>query len=103
MGKNLITLINDAGIKGSALQHRNAARLLGRKENWCKRLVREAFGEEACSQALSLNPAALEETKRALVALFEARFTDEDRDMEIALKKAAERAYSDDYEDEDDI
>ena len=88
---------------GLNLSYRNAARLLGRKENWAKRLVREAFGDEVCDKALAMDTAELEEIKRLRVAYFESLFTDEDRNMEIALKRAADRAYSDDYETEDDI
>jgi len=88
---------------GTFLELRNAALLLGGKENWKKRKVIAALGEEVCARALSLNPAALEEVKGALAAMFESLFTEEDRAMEAALKKAADRAYSDDYEDEDDI
>lgn len=87
----------------SFLELRNAARLLGGSENWKKRLVTRAFGPEVCDRALSLNPVALEEMRGALAAMFESFFTDEDVAMEIALKKAADRVYSDDYEDEDDI
>lgn len=101
-------LLNVSALKpsnrpGSNLSYRNAARLLGRKENWAKRLVREAFGDEVCDKALALTDEELKESKRLLVEYFESKFTDEDRNMEIALKRAADRVYSDDYEDENDI
>ena len=101
--KKLIALINGLDLKRSALQYRNAARLLGGRANWEKRLVTESFGKDVCNQALALAPAALKQTKDALTSLFEARFTDEDRAMEIALKKAAEKVYSDCYETEEEI
>lgn len=90
-------------LKLSFLELRNAARLLGDQENWKKRLVIRAFGPDVCEKALSLDPSTLEEMKGVLAAMYESFFTEEDKAMEIALKKAADRTYSDDYEDEDDI
>lgn len=87
----------------SALKFRNAARLLGGRANWQKRIVSSCFGEEICNKALVCSQSELNAARVLLVDYFESKFTDEDRNMEIALKKAAERAYSDDYEDEDDI
>jgi hypothetical protein len=90
-------------MEGLNLSYRNAARLLGRKENWCKRLVTKAFGEEVCNNALTLTQKELEEIKRLRVAYFESLFTEEDRAMEAALQRAAERTYFDCYETEEDI
>lgn len=78
--------------KRSALQYRNAARLLGGRANWEKRLVTESFGKDACDQALALTPAALKQTKEVLTSLFEARFTEEDRAMEILGRTEEDRA-----------
>ena len=96
-------LLNASALKlsnrpGSNLRYRNAARLLGRKENWAKRLVREAFGDEVCDKALTCSQSNLNAAKLLMVAYFESKFTDEDREMEIALQKPFGI-----YEDEDDI
>lgn len=90
--------------KGTFLELRNAALLLGRKENWTKRLVTAAFGEEICDRALTLSDEVLKETKNILASCFESQFTDEDKAMEQAIKKAEDRIINDlPYEDEDDI
>lgn len=89
--RNLIAMINERELEGSAPHLRNVARQLGGRQNWQKLLVTTYFGDEVCDQALSLTPTALEETKRALVTFFETQFTDEDRNMEIALQRAADK------------
>jgi hypothetical protein len=94
----------DIIFKGTFLELRNAARQLGGCKNWQKRQVIAAFGLEIAEMAMTLKESELEAVKKVLSAYFESRFTAEDKAMEVALKKAADRTYSDaPYEDEDDI
>ena len=91
-------------INGSFLQLRNAALQLGGKKNWQKRIVASAFGEEICYKALAAPESEIKAAKMLMAACFEARFTDLDKQMELAIKKAEERIIKDlPYEDEDDI
>ncbi len=90
--------------KGTFLELRNAALLLGRKENWTKRLVTAAFGEDICEIALAANEQELKLCRKLLSTYFESKFTAKDKAMEIAIKKAEDRIINDlPYEDEDDI
>jgi len=98
--KTLPTII----FKNTFLELRNAARQLGGCKNWQKRMCIAAFGVEIAEIAMTLTEKELEAVKKVLSAYFESRFTEEDKAMEVALKKAADRTYSDaPYEDEDDI
>lgn len=95
---NLSTLPS-VTFSGTFLELRNAALLLGGRESWKQRKVIAALGIEVCERALRANGAELEVAKKLLAAYFEAHFTDEDKQMEIALKKAEKPV----YESEDDI
>ncbi len=98
--KTLPTII----FKNTFLELRNAALQLGGCKNWQKRLCIAAFGLEIAEMAMTLTDKELKAVKRFLASYFESRFTEEDKAMEVALKKAADRTYSDaPYEDEDDI
>jgi len=93
-------LLNGKVLKyDSALKFRNAARLLGGQKNWQKRIVSSCFGEEICNKALTCSQSELNAARLLLVNYFESKFTDDDKAMEIALKKAENPV----YETEDDI
>ena len=89
---------------GTFLELRNAAQQLGGCKNWQKRLCIAAFGLEISEMAMTLTDKELNAVKRVLSTYFESRFTDLDKQMELAIKKASERIYTDaPYEDEDDM
>ena len=90
--------------KNTFLELRNAAQQLGGCKNWQKRLCIAAFGLEIAEMAMTLAESELKAVKRFMASYFESRFTDLDKQMELAIKKASERIYTDaPYEDEDDI
>ena len=98
--KTLPTII----FKNTFLELRNAARQLGGRKNWQKRMCIAAFGAEIAEMAMTLTEKELEAVKKVLSAYFESRFTDLDKQMETAIKKAEDRIINDlPYEDEDDI
>lgn len=98
--KTLPTII----CKGTFLELRNAAQQLGGCKNWQKRQVIAAFGLEIAEMAMTLTHKELKAVKRLFVAYFESQFTDLDRAMEQAIKKAEQRILTDaPYEDEEDI
>jgi hypothetical protein len=98
--KTLPTII----FKNTFLELRNAALQLGGCKNWQKRQVIAAFGLEIAEMAMTLTDKELKAVKRVLSTYFESRFTDLDKQMEIAIKKAEDRIINDlPYEDEDDI
>jgi hypothetical protein len=86
-------------LNGKVLKYRNAARLLGGQKIWQKRIVSSCFGEEICNKALTCSQSELNAARLLLVNYFESKFTDDDKAMEIALKKAENPV----YETEDDI
>ena len=98
--KTLPTII----FKGTFLELRNAAQQLGGQKNWQKRLCVAAFGLEIAEMAMTLSDKELKAVKKFFVAYFESQFTDLDKQMEIAIKKAADRIITDaPYENEEDI
>ena len=89
---------------GTFLELRNAAQQLGGCKNWQKRVVSAAFGLEIAEMAMTLAESELKAVKKFFVTYFESRFTDLDKQMETAIKKAEDRIINDlPYEDEDDI
>ncbi len=72
-------LLNGKVLKyDSALKFRNAARLLGGRANWQKRIVSSCFGEEICNMALTCSQSELNAARRLLVAYFESKFINDD-------------------------
>ena len=89
---------------GSFLELRNAALQLGGCKNWQKRQVIAAFGLGIAEMAMTLTHRELGAVKRLFVAYFESQFTELDKKMDLAIKKAEYRIINDlPYEDEEDI